>query len=418
MKLVVDPVRGLVDEPPRLMVTDIPGEEGADHSMRLTIAGVDAAGHVWRSVGHYPIGADGLVRLDDPDRPWWAMQFVDRGCAPVAFAAPDTSWRCTVTAECAGELAYQTVYRDYGDQPRAGELSGPGWRLRIYAPDDERPRPAVLIVPGSAGVEAMAPAAALLASRGYLAAILSYMGEPGLPDSFQRIPVETLGQSLTALRAAPGVDRTRLAVWAVSLGTALALAGLTGRDAPAVRGVIAFSPTSVIWQAPSANGRPPRTSSLTRDGTDLPWLPVYGQRLRGQLWANKVGRWFSRSRSNALALLPAYGPALEEESAENAAIAVEKIDAPLLAVAGDSDAVWPSAMMATDLIARRQRHGRTDDRLLLLPHAGHFLRPPATPATVNRNHDVISGGTPEGIAHGQREAWRSTLDFLAATVAV
>jgi dienelactone hydrolase len=262
----------------------------------------------------------------------------------------------------------------------------------------------------------MAPAAALLASRGYLAAVLSYMGEPGLPASFQRIPVETVGQALTALCAEPEVDPDRLGVWAVSIGTALALSALSGRDVPSVRGVVVFSPTSVVWQGANLAGRRPGMSSLTRDGADLPWLPMYGERLRGQLVANKLARWFSRSRSNALAMLPAYGPALRQDSAENAAIAVDKIDAPILAVAGDSDAMWPSALMATELLARRQQQGHTEDRLLLLPYAGHFLRPPATPATVNRNHEVVSGGTPEGIAHGQREAWRSTLDFLAGTL--
>lgn len=412
MKLVVEPLRGLVDDPPRVLVSDLPHLDSP--SLRLTVTGVDAAGHAWQSVGDYPVTAEGTVRLDDPDRPWWAMQFADRRGAPVAFSAPDTSWRCIVTAEYGGELARQTVQRDYAATGEPTHLAGEGWRLRVYRPPRMAAAPAVLVVPGSTGVTAMAPVAALLASHGYAAAVLGYMQDPGLPLNFERIPVEVVAGGLAALAALPGVDPDRIAVWAVSVGTGLALSGMVGLDSPAVQGIVAISPTSVVWQAQGGGGRPPRVSSLTRNGVDVPWLPMHGERLFGQMMMNALRGRLSRARhSTALVLLPAYTPALQEETAEDAAIPVEEIAAPMLLVAGESDAMWPSATMATSLVERRQRHGRTEDRLLLLPGAGHFIRPPATPTTVDRSEDLVFGGTAEAIAHGQRQAWDATLGFLA-----
>jgi hypothetical protein len=127
-----------------------------------------------------------------------------------------------------------------------------------------------------------------------------------------------------------------------------------------------------------------------------------------------VRRLSNRPRSSALRLLPAYAGGLARgEAVTSAALPVERIDASLLAIAGSDDAMWPSAAMARALIERRRTHGITDDRLLLLPGAGHFLRPPVTPTTVDRNDALISGGTSHGTARGQRAAWDATLEFLA-----
>ena len=96
--------------------------------------------------------------------------------------------------------------------------------------------------------------------------------------------------------------------------------------------------------------------------------------------------------------------------AADAAIPVERIDAPMLLIAGEADAMWPSVSMAAALAARRGH--RPTDRVLVLPGTGHFVSPPATPTTVDRNADLVSGGTPEATAHGQRAAWNAALTFL------
>jgi BAAT / Acyl-CoA thioester hydrolase C terminal len=75
--------------------------------------------------------------------------------------------------------------------------------------------------------------------------------------------------------------------------------------------------------------------------------------------------------------------------------------------------MWPAAMMAKALIDRRRDRGRHDaDHVLVLAGAGHFIRPPITPTTVDRNDALIAGGTPDGSARAQRIAWDTTLDFL------
>ena len=82
----------------------------------------------------------------------------------------------------------------------------------------------------------------------------------------------------------------------------------------------------------------------------------------------------------------------------------------MLLIAGDADEMWPSVSMAAALAARRKH--RSTDRLLVLPGTGHFVAQPASPTTVDRNADLVSGGTPEATARGQRAAWDATLAFL------
>src|SRR5919107_3369764 len=256
MQLVVEPQLGRVDTVPRVLVGGVRGP------VRLEVATTDAAGHRWESWGTYPVGADGALVFDDAERPWWDMAFAN-AAVPVAFTAPDTELRYEVRVSADGAppgTAVADVRRCWGPGRRAEDVRGEGFVLRIYRPNDAPGQaPSVVVVPGSTGVSAMAPTAALLAAHGYVAAVLAYMQEPGLPRTFRQVPVESILAGLRAFAALPGVDPTRVGVLAVSVGTAAVLAALSGSDAPPIGGVVVVSPTHVVWQA-QAEGPPPKAS--------------------------------------------------------------------------------------------------------------------------------------------------------------
>jgi hypothetical protein len=106
--------------------------------------------------------------------------------------------------------AVADVHRCWGPGWGAEDVRGDGFVLRIYRPNGAPGEaPGVVVVPGSTGVSAMAPTAALLATHGYVAAVLGYMQEPGLPSTFRQIPVEAILAGLRAFAALPGVDPTR-----------------------------------------------------------------------------------------------------------------------------------------------------------------------------------------------------------------
>lgn len=418
MELTVQPAAGHVDTVPRLVVKGAPGR------VRLEVSTTDAAGSAWRSSGSYPVDTDGGLLLDDAERPWWDMAFTDAGAVPVAFTAPDTELRyeaAVLSTDDGGRATNRVeLRRRWGPAGSAEDMRGDGFVLRVYHPDDAKaPAPGVVVVPGSTGVSAMAPTAALLAAHGYAAAVLGYMQEPGLPSGFRQIPVEAILAGLRAFTALPSVDPDRVAVLAASVGTAAALTALADDAAPPVGAVVVVSPTHVVWQALAEGGPPPNASMLTLGGHDLPYVPIRGEKLLGQVVRNQLTRRFSRGpRSTALELLPAYEAGLAaHDKVAAATIPVERIDAPMLALAGEADAMWPSAAMAEALVdRRRQRPTSAGDRLLVLPGAGHFIRPPVIPTTVDRNEALVSGGTPEGTAKGQRAAWDALLAFLSENV--
>jgi hypothetical protein len=73
-----------------------------------------------------------------------------------------------------------------------------------------------------------------------------------------------------------------------------ALVALSGADAPAVGSVVVESPTHVVWQAMDDGGPPPKAPMLTRAGADLPYVPIRGEKLLGQMLRMRLGRLFAR----------------------------------------------------------------------------------------------------------------------------
>jgi hypothetical protein len=289
--------------------------------------------------------------------------------------------------------------------------------LRTFVPREQSSATAgVLLVGGSTGMAAMFPRAALLASHGFAAAVLGYMQEPGLPAALDRVAVEVIASGLEAFSEA---DTGQTVVWAASVGNGLALSALADPSAQRVAGVIAMAPTDVVWQAFGDSGAPPKRSMLTREGKELSWLAMHSELVLGQVAKNAIRRRLpGRPRSSALKLHDVFARGRRDPAAvDRASIPVDLIDAPMLLIAGDADAMWPSAQMATRIRERRDNAGvAARDELLLLPDAGHFFAPPATPATADRNLDLISGGTPEGNAAAQRRAWDAALNFLERTL--
>jgi dienelactone hydrolase len=298
----VEPAEGRVDASPVLVVEGL--RPGAD--AWLTLATTDAGGHAWRSCTRCRVAPDGVLELSDHERPWWNMTFEDRDVAPVAFQAPDSALDYELEVALArGGGARATVRRLWADGVAREDLAGDGWRMRLYRPRSAG-RSGVVVIPGSTGAAAIAPLAALLASHGYVTGVLAYMQEPGLPSTFREIPLEALDAGIRAFAAAAALHQDRISVLAASVGTAAALSCLSGDDAPAVAAVVVIAPTSVVWQALGEGGPPPKVSSLTRQRRELPYVPIRGEKLLGQILRGAVLARFDRRRSRAIRLLPAF----------------------------------------------------------------------------------------------------------------
>lgn len=394
MELRVDPSDGLVDELPQIEVSG--ATEGEPIGLELSVT--DAAGHEWLSQG------------EDAGRLFWDMEFASEDVAPTTFLAPSTFLDYRLVARCAGENAETTLTRRWsGPGVERSELSGEGFAGALFTPAGGEGQ-GVLLVPGSTGLSAMEPMAALLASHGYLALVMAYMQEPGLPPAMKEIPVEVVGAALEQLESLTGPS----AVISASVGTQGMLSALALESAAATRAV-AIAPSSVVWQALPDNGRPPQTAAWSHGGEPLPWLAMHGERILPELVKHSLLDRLSRHpRPHALHMLPAYAPSLRKtDEVARASIAVERIDCPLLVLSGEDDQMWPGTQMA-ELIAQRRKGAGAEghDRYVAFPGAGHFLRPPITPTTVPWNDALVSGGSAEANARAQAEGWSAILAFL------
>ena len=428
MQLSVTPTDGPADEAPAIRVS------GAPPSAPVTITAetTDAAGHRWEARCVFTANADGTVDLSrdapvsgtyeglDPAGLLWSMRFASEDVAPVRFAAPADQLAVSLTATAAnGEAGATMVRRWSGPGVSRSELQGDGFVGVLFRPAAPGPHPAVALIGGTTGAAAMEPEAALLASRGYVAMVIGYMGLPGLPATLCEIPVEVLAAGIRRLATAPDVDSARLAVLGASVGTEGMLTALAGIPDLPVRAAIAVAPSSVVWQA-LAEGRPPQKPSWTLAGAPLPYLRMHGERLLPELIKVELLAHLSRHpRPRALHLRASYAAALaDEQASERAAIPVERIAAPLLLLGGEDDQMWPSAAMVEAIVRRRQQAGHAEgDRAVTFPEAGHFLGAPIVPTTVTWTESLYGGGTPEGIARAQVEAWQQILSFLAAHLA-
>jgi dienelactone hydrolase len=261
-----------------------------------------------------------------------------------------------------------------------------------YPPAPGARRPAVLVLGGSeGGIAGGYYLGQKLAAEGYAVFGPAYFGMEGLPRNLQDIPLEYFTRAIDWLRAQPGVDRDRIAVYGVSKGGELAL--LVASRHPEIKAVIAGVPSHVVWQGINYSDWTPH-SSWDENGQQAPFVPY------------DLSATFT-------SVLDLYQRSLKSVDAhKDAIIPVERINGPVLLITGQADALWPSTEMANRVMARLDANGfKPLHTHLSYPDAGHMA---AVPPSDDPRTRVVGqfGGTPEGNAKAQADMWKEVLAFL------
>lgn len=355
------------------------------------------------------VDVDGLV---------WSMK-KDAGAAKSARPKWSLEVRASLhEGDADREVASGVLTRPYAraDIPRVA-VNTDGLVGAFYAPSDGARHPVIVTFGGSeGGLESGEYDAMQWAARGYAALGLAYFGEKGLPSELAEIPLEYFERAFAWLDARPEVDAKKLAVRGVSRGGELAL--LLGATYPRIAAVIADVPSSVSWGAPKLNGT--EVASWTKGGVGFPWLPYRDDVAPGKVTLPDGEIAMAYSTQFAASLSSASADALEKAS-----FAVEKTAGPILLVGGADDGIWPSctlAKMAMDRLVAKGHAAKFADESVCYEGSGHgsSMLPGLPTALSLASPDpfgpglIAMGGTPQGVARAQRDAYARTLRFVAA----
>ncbi|MFJ5927171.1 acyl-CoA thioesterase/bile acid-CoA:amino acid N-acyltransferase family protein [Kitasatospora sp. NPDC092948] len=335
--ILTDEKDTLADRPVHLILAGL--RQGQE--VTVTAEAEDVTGIEWKSTGVYRADGNGNVGLDR-DAPisgsyhradgmglFWSMLPTDNRTdtmfIPPSSPSTGTDFSIRVTATADGlEPAEHTVVRRWtadGVTRAALNVAADHVRGTLYLPPAGTPaKSPVLLFGGSEGGNSGDSAAALLASHGHPAMSVAYFGLPGLPSTLQNVPVEyAVGAArLLAERTGATAANGGIAVEGTSRGSELALL-LAAQLPDLVRRVMVYAPSAEV------NGGLPDGMAWTENGTPVPTGPI----------------------------------------------ALDGIPASILAVAGESDRLWPSPRWARQI--GTPTAARPNRQAVLYPGAGHVV---------------------------------------------
>jgi dienelactone hydrolase len=268
------------------------------------------------------------------------------------------------------------------------EIQGQSFIADFYCRQDSTNKLGVLFLGGSEGGKPRGYFARFLATNGYPTLALAYFKEKGLPESLQSIPLEYFDQAIAWMETNQQAHADRVVVVGASRGAELAL--LLASTNPKIKGVVALSPSSVVW-----NGMPKELpivpcSSWTLGGKPVPFMP-YDSTKAAPKDMHDVYLLFQEALK-------------QRKAVEKAAIKVERIHGPVLLASGQDDEIWPAGEMADAICSRLKEKGfKYRFENLKYPDAGHTL-----------NERLMIGGTFEGNQKARIDFEEQALVFLKA----
>lgn len=373
----------LADQAINVTVTGlVPGQQ-----VTVTAQTTDDQSRVWRSQAEFTADPRGDVDLAtsapvsgsysgaDGMGLFWSMttlpgEYDNEYFTPAQpQSQPTLPVRLTVTS-AGRRLAARTATRYFmapGETARVLTIGADGVDGVLFLPAPGTARhPGVLAFGGAEGGMSQTFTAALLAANGYPALTVAYFAWPGLPDQLQRIPLEYFVTAGRILAGQPGVDPAHVLVMGYSRGSEAAL--LLADDFPRLfHGAIVYSPSYYV--NPSQVGN-------SFDTTEPAWT------LGGQ-------------------------------PVDPGPIPMDQISGPVMAIAGDSDAIWASERSASQISTELTVDGsRFAHQALIYLNAGHGVGTyPYEP--IGNAALVAVGGTRAGDDAAQRSGWATVMSLLA-----
>ncbi len=301
-------------------------------------------------------------------------------------------------AACIALMLCACQHKD--DALRFEPVEQPGFVAELVRPAGQEKLPAIIILAGSGGGLTTARTMAThFAHSGYAALAVAYFGEAGLPQELRDIPLEYFQHATAYISQRADINGQPIAILGVSRGAELAL--LLAAHNPALGPVIAIAPSSHVWGAVS-NAPGPMQAAWSYKGKSVPFVP--------------------RLSSPNYARSPYTGtPDFQFDLAHGAqaqhSIPVERINAPIMLISGQDDALWPSTEMANRIVKRLHQHKFNYDVLhLSYAGAGHSLAPGAWPGFTEFMHPsgtrVLLGGSEKANRAAQQDSWQQILGFL------
>lgn len=363
----------------------------------------------WVSTATFESDSDGVVDLSarapvdgsydrvDSMAPIWSMT-VEDGTDARFRPDPSDPYEITYTAEADGQTTTATVeIRHAAPGVERHDVSASGIFGTWYEPSGDGPHSAVLLLHGSGG-KTMRADAALLASRGFAAFALTYLGECDLPDSPLEVPLEYALDSISWFLDHDVVGDDSVGLYGASMGGQLALV-LASRD-DRVDAVVSDAGSSHVTGTAE-------TTAWTHDGESIPHLSP----------PDEPRETYVSHVDDAPVLREASVQLLDSNSTASrkaATIPAEDAEAPILLLSGSDDQLWPATMFANVVVARLDALDYDYPYEHRAYHeAGHCVGTPYRPTTWRpAAGGAMKGGDPAAQASAQADAWPRVLEFF------
>lgn len=260
-----------------------------------------------------------------------------------------------------------------------------------YAP--AKKAPVIIALGGSeCGEKGGQLLASSIAKEGFGALALAYCGADGLPPAVESIPLDYFTKAIDWVEQQPLADKKRIGIYGISIGAETSLL-VASRD-KRIKAVVVGSPSSVVWQGFDTRHYGDTEPTYTFDNKPVPYVPYDMSKP-----FTSIFDLYQRS----LVTAPDH---------QDAIIPAENINGPVLLISGKADTLWPSTMMADQVIAR------LDAKKFRFPHehvaydnAGHVAPvPPQDHLTLAMLNSL--GGSEEGNMTARAEAWKRTVAFF------
>lgn len=204
------------------------------------------------------------------------------------------------------------------------------------------PRPLLVLLGGAEGGNAWASNRWMhqrdsFRSKGYALLALGYFGLPHTPENLDRISLEGVHEAIIRAATHPRVNPDCIAVIGGSRGAELAL--LLGSTYPDIGAVVGIVPPSSVFVGQTDAML---TSAFSFNGEPVPFVPMSWSATTNLLIGDVGGAMRKLFR--------------DQTAMEAAAIAVERINGPILLVSATEDEMWPSQEMAQLVMQRLDRH--------------------------------------------------------------